>query len=532
MNKEMRINLAEKIAQGSFGSVYKGSYMEFENCAIKKIQIPHNSDTLLRYSDSEWKILQKLRQKNIISIYGVCKSKTSYYIAMEYCDGKDLETILEHCNYIPISLAREWLKDLIKALDYLKDMKVIHRDIKPSNILLTSKIIEKAQVKLVDFGLSTMIGDSLKFTKVGTPLYMAPEVLAENGYDYKADIWSLGLVVYKLLYGSYPYKVANLKELKDRQKFPIVYNKSENVSEEAIELMDFMIQYNPNDRLNYEDLLNLPFFKGKRVCFSKINEKNIEEKNSEEKIIEEKKINEKKGEEKKNEESKKSEKKDETSSLESLEKEDLKSSGEKNENLSQESFSNEDHVLENNIPVAESEVSIESINYKDYEVDIKEVISMIYELRNRAELIFTQLKEVETMLKDDFPDLFGYIAIAIDIQCFNIREDLNALKFQLPNEDVYLWQIKEVHDFIMHMHFRNEDWFETFMKSNKELTYEEKMQDLKQNILNFITKSRENITHEMNLTLKFIFEYARMFSKNHPEIAEILDDEILIRNII
>lgn len=494
MKKDSRFILKEKIAQGSFGNVYRGSYMEHDSCAIKKIQIPHNSDTLLRYSDSEWKILQKIRQKNIISIYGVCKSKNYYYIAMEYCDGRDLATLLEHCNYINIALARKWLKELIKALDYLKDMKVIHRDIKPSNILLTSKKIDEAEVKLVDFGLATMIGESLRFTKAGTPLYMAPEIFSEKGYNNKADVWSLGLVLYEMLYGSHPYKVSNLRELKECQKQPILYQENENVSEEAIELMNYMIQYNPDDRLDFEDLLCLPFFRETKFdSVSSINGKVAGT-------------------------SQESEKNNEFSSFEILGKEGSNEAEEKNEVLPHI----EEHVVENNIPEQKFLENTENFIYFDYDIDIKEVYGKIYDLKNRAELLYFHLKH-DANLKVELPYVFGCLANYIAYECDLITEELEILKYHLT-EDIYILQIEEVSEFINQMKLVSTESLEEFKEEENKLTRKGIEDELKKFLITINEEFKKNLYSETILYRGFVIHCIEFYCQNNEEIKNILNE--------
>ena len=151
----------------------------------------------------EVKILTKLDHPNIVKYYETYDDEKYIYLVMEYIGGGELfEKIAEQKNQtFTENVAREYLQKLIGACHHMHAQGIVHRDIKPENIMLS----DNNEVKLIDFGLSKRRNpnDKLK-TIAGTPYYMAPEVL-KGVYDEKADIWSLGVLLYVFMSGYLPF---------------------------------------------------------------------------------------------------------------------------------------------------------------------------------------------------------------------------------------------------------------------------------------------------------------------------------------
>ena len=143
-----------------------------------------------------------------------------------------------------------WLIQICLALKYIHELKIIHRDIKPSNIFLTKDDL----IKLGDFGISKALQKDQNDTRtaVGTPLYMPPEVIDSEKYDYKADIWSLGITFFQIMTFTLPFDgnnqmglFNNIIEFKKKHSFN---NKATLYSEELIKIVTKMFSKNPNDR--------------------------------------------------------------------------------------------------------------------------------------------------------------------------------------------------------------------------------------------------------------------------------------------
>ena len=146
-------------------------------------------------------------------------------------------------------------------MNELHKRHIVHRDIKPANILLTSTNIEIADVKLADFGFAKKLQNSIAGTQIGTPLYMAPEIFTSDNYTYKADIWSLGVLTYELLYGVPPFKCFRLEDLRKLHREPVNFPEDLNVPEDAKSFIRAMLAYDYNLRPGYERLLGMNFLR-------------------------------------------------------------------------------------------------------------------------------------------------------------------------------------------------------------------------------------------------------------------------------
>ncbi|PPS06133.1 hypothetical protein GOBAR_AA14513 [Gossypium barbadense] len=157
---------------------------------------------------SEIQTMKLLHHPNVVRIYEVIGSKTKIYIIMEYISGGQLSDKLSYAKKLSEPEGRKVFQQLIDAVDHCHGKGVYHRDLKPENLLLDSK----GNLKVTDFGLSALRkpGDMLT-TACGSPCYVAPELLANKGYDgAAADIWSCGVILFELLAGYLPFDDRNL----------------------------------------------------------------------------------------------------------------------------------------------------------------------------------------------------------------------------------------------------------------------------------------------------------------------------------
>ena len=127
-------------------------------------------------------------------------------LVTELCRGTDMHEYLKQRKFtVPEDKAAEFVSKIARAIYYLHSFGIVHRDLKPENILMTDTS-DKADLKILDFGLSKMIGPEEKCTEMfGTLYYAAPEILLGMPYDKKADLWSLGIIAYQLITGMFPY---------------------------------------------------------------------------------------------------------------------------------------------------------------------------------------------------------------------------------------------------------------------------------------------------------------------------------------
>jgi calcium-dependent protein kinase len=207
---------------------------------------------------NELSILRESDHPNIIKLYETYEDETSVHIVMEYCKGGDLLDNLIETGQYDEELTAKIFGKILSAVNYLHSLNICHRDIKPDNFLFTSKRID-AEIKCIDFGLATKFGeDDMMHSKVGTPYYLAPEVLRGN-YRKECDIWSLGALLYVMLGGYPPFEGKNqnsvFKKIMQAQ-FNFKKRVWKNVSVEAKDLIRRMLVPNPKRRITIPLALN------------------------------------------------------------------------------------------------------------------------------------------------------------------------------------------------------------------------------------------------------------------------------------
>ena len=277
------------LGKGKFGQVKLGIHKESgKQVAIKIINKKYVEDMEFEQIKSEIDILKIAKHPNIIKLYDVFENEKYIYIIMEYCPGGDLFSYIEKRDFkIKEERAAEIVHKLCTAVYFLHQYGIVHRDLKPENILMMDQT-DNADIRLVDFGLGKMLGPGEKCDEpFGTFSYVAPEVLQEKPYDFKVDLFAIGIITYLLVAGFLPFDDEDSEKEIARQTVydPTPFPKKiwDNISQEAKMFVDNLLSKDPEKRMNLQEVLQHKWL----IKFCKKNE-NSNEGN----VFEERKIRE------------------------------------------------------------------------------------------------------------------------------------------------------------------------------------------------------------------------------------------------
>ena len=250
----------EILGSGTYGNVYKGINKNTGNyVAIKEIdKNKYKSEINIIFNESE--IMKKIKNKNSVNLKEIFDTQQYFYIIMDLCIINLDEYLKMRENTLSIDEIKDILIQLNNTFKLLSNENIIHRDLKPSNILLSLDQINKTTFKLSDYGISKILNkNSITRTINGTPLTMAPEVLKGEFTTIKSDIWSLGIIIYYMYFGEYPYSGINeyqiIKSIESNKKLKEINDKELN------DLVNKMLIQNENERISWNDYFNHPFFK-------------------------------------------------------------------------------------------------------------------------------------------------------------------------------------------------------------------------------------------------------------------------------
>uniref|UniRef100_G3P4B4 protein kinase C n=1 Tax=Gasterosteus aculeatus aculeatus TaxID=481459 RepID=G3P4B4_GASAC len=249
----------EVLGSGQFGVVYGGKHRKSgRDVAVKvidKLRFPTKQESQLR---NEVAILQSLRHLGIVNLECMFETPEKVFVVMEKLHGDMLEMILSsEKGRLPERLTKFLITQILAALRHLHFKNIVHCDLKPENVLLASAD-PFPQVKLCDFGFARIIGEkSFRRSVVGTPAYLAPEVLLNQGYNRSLDMWSVGVIMYVSLSGTFPFNED--EEINDQihnAAFMYPPNPWKQISPDATDLINNLLQVKMRKRYSVDKSLS------------------------------------------------------------------------------------------------------------------------------------------------------------------------------------------------------------------------------------------------------------------------------------
>lgn len=262
-----RYILEKRIGKGSYAQVWLGHSEDSDEKVAVKVISRHtvNETAQLR---QEVAVLKRIDHINIVRFKDLKKSVGHYYLVLEYCAGGDLARFIRTHGKVKEVTAQRFLRQLSGGLLVLHRLSFIHRDLKPQNILL-SEDSEEAILKIADFGFARFLdATDMAATVCGSPLYMAPEILRHERYDARADLWSLGTIVYELLFGVPPYTGSNPMQLLNTiENGPsrVTLPTPTELSEEGAWLLQAALARDPSERIAPDQFFSHAYNLGQSV---------------------------------------------------------------------------------------------------------------------------------------------------------------------------------------------------------------------------------------------------------------------------
>ncbi|XP_077393816.1 serine/threonine-protein kinase Nek5 isoform X2 [Festucalex cinctus] len=253
------------IGEGAFGKAFlvraKAAHDgDDAPCVVKIINLAKMSSREKEAARKEVALLSNMEHPNIVTFIRSFQDRGSLCIVMEYCDGGDLmmKIKMQRGIFFTEQQILAWFVQICLGLKHIHDKKILHRDIKSQNIFLSERGVK---VKLGDFGIARTLTHTLELarTRVGTPLYLSPEICENRPYNNKTDIWSLGCVLYELCTLRHPFEGNSLSQLVSKICRGRVIPVPARYSYDLRLLVEQLFKVNPRDRPSVSSLLQRPF---------------------------------------------------------------------------------------------------------------------------------------------------------------------------------------------------------------------------------------------------------------------------------
>ncbi|OHT00183.1 CAMK family protein kinase [Tritrichomonas foetus] len=264
-----RYTKVKDIGKGSYGQVSLMQDTKDSNkyVVVKTIKIKKRNLDELRSAQQEANFLKELHHPNVIQYYDSFKnSPTEFCIVLEYADAKDVNHYVQRHPTIPEDRVLQIFSQVILGISYLHSQNILHRDIKIANIFL----FKNGLVKIGDFGISREISDdALATTMIGTPYFMAPEILHGLPYGKPADIWAAGCVLFELMTGDHAFTGITRDELFENIKYGETPKLPQRYSDSLKKLLLKMLEKDPALRPTAKDIIQIPLIQKTLITLEK-----------------------------------------------------------------------------------------------------------------------------------------------------------------------------------------------------------------------------------------------------------------------
>ncbi|MBA0769449.1 hypothetical protein Gotri_018181 [Gossypium trilobum] len=255
--------LGPRIGSGSFAVVWRSRHRQHGlEVAVKEIDKKLLSSKVSESLLKEISILSTINHPNIIQLFEAIETEDRIFLVLEYCDGGDLAAYIQRYGKVSEEVARHLMRQLAAGLQVLQEKHLIHRDLKPQNLLLTKG--STPQLKIGDFGFArSLTPENLADTLCGSPLYMAPEIIQNKKYDAKADLWSVGAILFQLITGKPPFDGNNQLQLfqnilrSTELQFP--EGALEKLHPDCVNLCRSLLRHDPVERLTFREFFDHKF---------------------------------------------------------------------------------------------------------------------------------------------------------------------------------------------------------------------------------------------------------------------------------
>ena len=251
--------IVDKLGEGAFARIYLAVHDEYSTPVCLKIykegeDIDQNMITTM--ATAEYEMATSVTHPLVAEAYDVWEYKGRKILMMEYVEGQCLLNYANNCGPLQEGELRTLFAEMLLAVESIHHQKVIHRDLKCENILIDPY----GNIRIIDFGFARALGSShsMARTVCGSPAYVAPEVIMAKPYDYKADIWSLGVILYAISVGSLPFDDSNISRqitriMKQDPVFP------PEMSDSLKDLLQGMLRKDPETRLSMSEIKRHPW---------------------------------------------------------------------------------------------------------------------------------------------------------------------------------------------------------------------------------------------------------------------------------